>query len=63
MDPIANSVANSTANVQQAVQISMIKKGQDNDAAMAAKILASVAPAPAQRPSPPGVGTLVDVRA
>jgi hypothetical protein len=62
MDPIASSIANSTANVQEAVQISMIKKGQDNDAAMA-KILASVAPAPAQRLSPPGVGTLVDVRA
>ena len=71
MDSMTSSIAsastgNSTAGIQQAVGISMLKKAQDNDATTMARILNSVsssAAAPAQAPSPPGVGTMVDVNA
>jgi hypothetical protein len=58
----ASSIDNAASGVQQSVGISLLKKGQENDAATMARILNSV-PAPVQAPSPAGVGTLVDVNA
>ncbi len=62
----AASIGNATAGLQQSAGISMLKKAEDNQAATMARILSSVpapAAAPAQAPSPPGVGSQVDVNA
>jgi hypothetical protein len=62
----SSSTGNATAGIQQAVGISMLKKAQDNDATTMVRILNSVsspAAAPAQAPSPPGIGTMLDVNA
>jgi hypothetical protein len=64
MDSIAAaSVQRSTIQLQQAVQLDMMKKATSSEQDMAARLLASaqvVSTAPA---NPPGIGQLVDLRA
>jgi hypothetical protein len=64
MNPVTDATTAATGSLQEAVQVAMIKRGENNDAATTAKLLASVSQAPAApRPSAPGVGTLIDVQA
>ena len=64
MDGIAAaSVQNSTVQVQQAAQIDVLKKANDSDQEMAARLLASTQVVPTAPRNPYGVGQLIDRRA
>ena len=64
MDGIAAAnVQDSTAQVQQATQIAMLKKATDNDKDMAARLLDSAQVVPPAPLNPAGIGQLIDRRA
>jgi hypothetical protein len=59
----AASVQNSTAQIQQAAQIDLLKKATDNDKEMAARLLASAQVVTTAPGDPSGRGQLIDRRA